>query len=475
MRQKPQIRRWALRGVPAVAVLAIVAVAAVFTMPVQGVSDNQASHLALVRALASGTATIDSYAQTTDDKVRLDGHVYSNKAPGLALSTVPAYLALDAAGVPEAARRAAARRGNAQRDADRGLAWAVGLAGNVLPAVVLLGLVCALGNRVAFGFGPAAAVTLGLGTLLLPFSTMLFAHALSALLGFAAFAVLWAERRGPPRLALLAVAGTLAGLAVTTEYTVGIVAVVLGVYSLARGPWLRRAAAYGAGAVAGVLPLAIYNTLAFGSPAHVSYEGVEAQSSGLFGVRLPDLGVAWDLLAGERGLFTLSPVLAMAVVGLFAMHRDGKRSEAYVVAAICAGLFAANSGFYLDPGASGADNHPFGGFSPGPRLLVPMLPFMALGLAAAYRRLPRVTAVLALLSAARMLLATLTEPLVGPDTGVWAERLSRGDFTATVFTEAGLGNGWLAIAPVLGAAAGAGVLAYLAARWAPEPGQAAGP
>lgn len=472
MRQKPN-QPWALHGVSVVGVLAILTVAAAFTMPVQGVSDNQASHLALVRALASGTTTIDRYAATTDDKVRFDGHVYSNKAPGLALSTVPAYVVIDAAGVPEAARRAAARRGNAKRDSDRGLAWAVGLAGNVLPAVLLLALVCVLGNRVAFGLGPAAAVTLGLGTLLLPFSTMLFAHALSALLGFAGFTVLWTERRGPPRLALVAAAGLLGGLAITTEYTVGVVAVVLGVYALARGPWLRRAAAYVAGAVAGVLPLAIYNTFAFGSPAHVSYEGVRAQSSGLFGVRPPDLGVAWDLLIGGRGLFALSPVLVMAIPGLFIMHRRGMKAEVYAIAAVCAGLFAVNAGFYLDPGMRGADNHPFGGFSPGPRLLVPMLPFMALGLAAAYRRFPRLTAVLAVVSAARMLLATLTEPLVGSDTSVWVDRLSKGDFTATVFTEAGLGNGWAAIAPVLAAAAAAGVLAFLAAR--PVRGQRAGP
>lgn len=210
--------------------------------------------------------------------------------------------------------------------------------------------------------------------------------------------------------------------------------------------------------------MAVYNTLAFGSPAHISYEGVEAQGSGLFGVRLPDPEVAWDLLAGDRGLFTLSPVLAMALLGLFVVHRTGMRAEAFTAAAICAGLFAANAGFYLDPGTPGANDHPFGGSSPGPRLLVPMLPFMALGLAAAYRRFPRVTGALAVVSAARMLLATLTEPLVGSDTGVWRDRLADADFTATVFTEGGLGNGWAAIVPVLAAATGAGVLALLSAR-----------
>ena len=45
-----------------------------------------------------------------------------------------------------------------------------------------------------------AAVTLGAGTLLLPFSTLLFAHVLSTFLGFAAFTFLWAERELRPAL-----------------------------------------------------------------------------------------------------------------------------------------------------------------------------------------------------------------------------------------------------------------------------------
>lgn len=444
--------------------LAIVAVAVVFAMPVQGVSDNQASHLALVRALSTGTAAIDEHAATTADKVRLDGHWYSNKAPGLAFASLPAYMVLDAAGVPDAARRAAARRGDPERDADRGLAWAVGLAGNVLPAIGVLVLVLLLGNRVAPRCGTAAAVTLGLSTLLLPFATMLFAHALSALLAFAAFALLWSERRGPERPWLLVAAGALAGLAVVTEYTVGLVGAVLGVYALSRRLAPARAAAYAAGAVAGALPLLAYNALAFGSPLHVSYEGVEAQGSGLFGVRLPQPDVAWDILVSDRGLLTLSPVLALAVVGIVLMARRGFRAEAWVVAAVAAGMLAMNAGFYLDSGAPGAENHPFGGFSPGPRLLVPMLPFLALGLAASYRRFPRLTLALAVISAGRTLLATLTEPLVGPDTGVWRDRLADSDFTATVVTELGAGHGWAAVIPILAAAAAAAVLAYVATR-----------
>lgn len=429
-------------------------------MPVQGVSDNQASHLALVRALSSGTTQIDEHARTTADKVRFDGHFYSNKAPGLALASLPVYTAFEAAGGPRAARRAAER----PRDDDRGTAWAVGLATTVLATLALLLLVTRLGNRVERGRGAAAAVTLGLGTLLLPFSTLLFAHALSALLGFAAFALLWRERNGPQRHVLVGAAGVLGGLGVTTEYTLAVVVMVLGAYALARRGTLRRAAAYGAGALIGLLPLLAYNALAFGSPLRISYSGVPGQSAGLFGVRPPRPEVALDLLFGHKGLLILSPVLAAAAVGLVLMARRGMRAEALTSAGVATGLLIVNAGFYLDDGTPGASDHPFGGFSPGPRLLVPVLPFLALGLARAYGRFPRVTLVLAVASAVRMLVATLTEPLVSQDTAPWWERLAAGDFTATVLTELGAGHGWLAVAPVLAAALAAATLAAVAAR-----------
>ena len=126
------------------------------------------------------------------------------------------------------------------------MVWALGLVGVVLPAFVLLLLVRSVAERIEPGYGTAAAVALGAGTLILPFSTLFFSHVLSAMLAFAAFAVLWRERAGPPRLLLVAAAGALAGFAIATEYPLGLAAVVLGVYamrrSLRRGAGVRRRA-----------------------------------------------------------------------------------------------------------------------------------------------------------------------------------------------------------------------------------------
>jgi hypothetical protein len=162
--------------------LAIACLGLAYATVIQSFSWNQTSHYALIRSLAHGTARIDRYANETNDKARHRGHWYSSRAPGLAILSVPAYGALTALRVP-----ALAHDMKAQRNADE-MVWALGLWGAVLPALVLLALVRAAADRLEPGYGTAAAVTLGLGSLVLPLGTLLFSHVLAACLGFGAFA-----------------------------------------------------------------------------------------------------------------------------------------------------------------------------------------------------------------------------------------------------------------------------------------------
>src|SRR5207342_872382 len=101
---------------------------------------------------------------------------------------------------------------------------------------------------------------------------------LSALLGFAAFFVLWRERRGPPRLWLVGGAGVLAGLAVVVEYPLAICGAVVGIYAAVRSHVVRRSIAYAGGVVLGVTPLLLYQQWAFGSPFHPSYSNAILES-----------------------------------------------------------------------------------------------------------------------------------------------------------------------------------------------------
>jgi hypothetical protein len=472
--------------------LAILVLGLAYALVMQPLGWAQTSHYALVRALSDGTPKIDKYHWETRDKAWYQGHYYAVKGPGLALFTLPLYEGLHAVNGESASRWAArearanaagrwsaggrpnglyghslqrALRVRTEVEQETGMVWALGLLGAVVPAVLLLLIVRALAERVEPGLGTAAAVMLGVATLVLPFATLFFSHLLAALLGFGAFALLWREREAAPRIGLVALAGLLAGLAVTTEYPLAIVGGLVGLYAIARGDVIRRGLAYAGGALAGVVPLAAYNLWAFGSLTHNSYkDAVKVQGlsghavlglndSGFFGIGLPSGHALLQLLFAPRGLLVLSPVLVLSVAGIALLYRRGKRAEALTIASVSLAFLAYNSGYYL----------PFGGGSPGPRFLIPILPFLAVPLALAFRRYPAVTLALAVPSTVLMMVATTTQPLIGFDwTGYWAHVLDLASFEHTVATVLGAGNGWGGIAPFAAAIAAAIALAVSA-------------
>jgi hypothetical protein len=438
--------------------LAVLALAVVYAAPIQPVGWNETAHYALVQALADGTPIIDDYLDSapTGDKVRIDGHWYSDRAPGLALWSMPAYEALAAVGL---AGEAPVRVG--PHENDRAI-WLLGLWGTVLPGFVLLLLVRSVAERVEPGLGTLAAVAVGCGTLLLPFATMFFAHVFAATLLFGAFAILFGERRrtGPPLRWALGAAGLLAGFAITTEYPSALVAVVLAGYLLAgerrlRGA-LERLWPYVLGGAVGALPLALYNQWAFDSVTKVAYSGLPDHQHGFFGIGTPDLGVTVQLLFTSRGLLTLAPVLVVAAIGVVLMHKRGWRPEALAFGAIALLLLVYNSGYFL----------PFGGHDPGPRFLILGLPFAGVALAPAFARFPGPAVALAGVSLTTMLIPTMTGPAVpsDPEAGIWTERLGDGHLQATVLTGLGVDSDWLAWAPVLAVLTAALFLAARASR-----------
>ncbi|MCU0314083.1 MAG: hypothetical protein MUC84_08495, partial [Solirubrobacteraceae bacterium] len=422
------------------------------------------------------------------DKSWTNGHFFSVKAPGLPAALLPAYAGLEAVGAPALSRELAenARESGARQWTYRGLnvsaygydperatrvkrqlenqaplIWALGLLGSVLPAIGLLLVVRMLAERLRPGTGTLTALSLGTATLVMVFAVQLFGHVAATLLAFGAFALLWREREGErERGGLVALAGVLSGLAVVTEYPLALAGAICGLYALSRPSVLARGARgvvgrgglYAAGVVAGVLPLLAYNLWAFGSLGTMSYDNaVDRQgftghdtlglnSGGFFGITWPDGRVALELLVSPRGLVALTPIVALAAYGVWLMHRRGRRAEAWTIAAITLAFFVYDTGYWL----------PFGGGSPGPRFLIPVLPFLILGLAETWRRLPATTLALSAVGATVMLFATLTYPLIGTGSiWQWWARVENGEFQHTLLTVLGLGNGPGPVFPVV--------------------------
>jgi hypothetical protein len=456
----------------------------------------QLAHFGQVRALADGQAQIDPWHWETNDKAWVDGHFYSVKGPGMpALATLP-YMAIKALGGEKLARAAVDNERqtphpkwhpdsvvpleNVGYDVQRGLrvqarveeetpiVWGLTLIAAVIPGVLMLLGVRWAADRFVPGYGTAAAITLGLATIVMTFSAEFFSHVVSAALAFAAFCVLMKERDGPARRWPVFAAGLLAGLAVTFEFQTGLVGVVLIFYALVRrSDRIQRAASYAAGAVLGAAPMLAFNAWAFGSPLKLAYSDAVAfpgrsghdvlglNSDGFFGITAPRFDSAFDLLFAGRGLIAMTPIIVMAVVGVFMMRRK-HRAEANTILAIAAVYFIYNSGYWL----------PYGGGTPGPRFLIPALPFVALGLAYAYRRLPALTLGLAIPSALFMVVGTLTYPLIGKQgMGTWADWLVQGRLEHTVLTAFGVTNAWLALAPFFAA-----ILLAIVLAWRATPG-----
>jgi hypothetical protein len=454
----------------------------------------QMAHFDQVQAFSKGRPEIDQWQWDTNDKAWVDGHFYSVKSPGTAALTTLPYMAIKALGGDKLARAAV---DNEKRTAhhqwysdnviplenygynvERGLrvqaivqhdtpiVWALTLIAAVIPAVLMLLCVRWAADRFVPGYGTAAAITLGVATIVMTFAAEFFSHVISAGLAFAAFCVLMKERDGPPSWKSVALAGLLAGLAVTFEFQTGLVGVVLFGYALSRRvEWPRRSAAYAAGAFAGALPMLAFNLWAFGNPLKLAYGDAVAfpgvtghdvlglNSHGFFGITAPRFDSAVDLLIAGRGLLVLTPIVVMAVVGVLLMRRDGHRAEANTILAVAAVYFLYNSGYWL----------PFGGGTPGPRFLIPALPFVAVGLAFAYKRLPALTLGLAIPSALMMGIGTVTYALIGRQgIGTWADWLMEGKLEHTVLSAFGVTNAWLAIAPFAAAVLMAVVLAIRA-------------
>ena len=316
----------------------------------------------------AGTWNIDPWKDQTNDEAVLNGHYYSDKAPGTSLIGIPVYAIYKAIMLGPGGK------------IDYTLARYVIRLLTLLPLCLAAAALCmvylARIKTSPLAFAPAWL----LGTVAFPFSVMLFGHQYAACLLVIAFVALHALKSDPNRpgaWAFTVVAGLACALAIVTEYPAALIALPLGLYYLALEKRLVRILVFGlAGAVLPAVVLLGYNFAIFGDPLHIGYQGVtddyyvQAMSRGFIGVAMPTWEALWEItFSPAGGLFFTAPWLLFALPGLVLMlGTRGQRAEFLLFSGITAIYLAFNAG-YWEPG---------GAMSFGPRHLIPCVPFVAL-------------------------------------------------------------------------------------------------
>ncbi len=347
---------------------------------------NQNSRFDLLRAIVERhTLQIDAYQTNTGDKAHFEGHYYSEKAPGLVFLAVPFAIAA----------RAGMRGEGVDPDSPRAeyaLSYIVTACVVALPTALACICLFFLALRFGASMGGAAftTVVMAIGTPMLAYASLFWAHALvGACLVFAFAAALKVGESPNPRGYFwwaLAV-GLAAGWATATEYPAAPVSALLAFFAL-RQAWCRGAAArwrviagvgLGAAICAGALFWYLYAAFGALRPSYSYYDPNSfsfMQQQGYMGLTYPHPDRLLKLLFGcSRGLLFASPVMAGAVVGLWLLGKQF-RATACVAGTIGVYYFLFNASFYWWKA----------GLTFGPRYAGACIPLLCLGLGIAWTR-----------------------------------------------------------------------------------------
>jgi len=308
------------------------------------------------------------------------GRIYPNKPPAASLAAAAAY-ALTRAFHPQPTLRL--------------YTWWARLLGGVLPT---LALVAFLWRRFAAALGPrplAAALFFYVwATPAAAYAHLFYGHQLAACaLTVGAILLLDSVRAG--HSARAALAGLIAALAVTIEYSAAFAALPIAAWLFvqvhtqrasrpltdAPRPSANARAAFAAlvGALAPIFALAAYHTHAFGGPLRTGYHHVlDPTFAALHGQGLLGLGAPrWSsfyaqILAPGAGLLFWAPLILLGALGLaLGARRDPQhRPHRALLLALFLLMIALAAGLTFT-----------GGWRVGPRYLVAVMPGAALGLA----------------------------------------------------------------------------------------------
>jgi hypothetical protein len=370
---------------------------------------NTASRLMLTYAMVDrGRVDITGLDRQTGDKALLRGRYYSDKLPGYPmLAALPYVCAKWAFQLPPHPLGA---------DPDKCKYWradywiTLGTSGLITAGTAALLVVLALELGCSPGAANLVGLAYGLSTPAYVYATLAYGHQASAFALLASFLLI---RGTSPRFVglRLVLAGFLTALGSVIELQLAPVSAILGLYLLIEVLNRRyRPGGLGlfvVGAAIPTLAMLVYNQVAFGSPwemgyfHHVTFAYVHHRGNPL-GLRSPDWRKLGPLLCGRyRGLLFYAPILILALPGWILLLLRRRWSLAIVSLLVCASVLLVNLSY---PEWTG-------GWSTGPRLLLPLIPFAMIPVAAllgaggrSRRAVTWIAAALALIGGVEMLL-----------------------------------------------------------------------
>ena len=374
---------------------------------------SQNSRLNMVVAVVDdGSFEIGKYYKNTTDYAKIDGKYYSDKAPGISFLAIPLYYGLNLAlKLPiiksltdrlerseafQSTLRATGSGVNEQKVKFALLLIISSFMLGALPTAVLCVLVYEFSKKVTEDEVASilTACSFGLLSHVFAYANMLYGHNLCGCILFGVFSILFnldpafaAPTHQPSKpiskLALFGV-GLLLGLSVITEYTTALVVIVLFVYAT-WVLWKRKQlpqlfwVALGGAIFVGVLMA--YNAMLWHNPFETGYKYSELwqaeHSTGFMSITFPHITAIWGITFGIfRGLFVLAPVMLLPLAGFVIWFRQRRfRAAFWVCVASILAYFTFNSSSVMWSG----------GFTIGPRYLVPAMSFYAVGMGFALR------------------------------------------------------------------------------------------
>jgi len=391
------------------ALIVFLLLAFVFVYFYQDGGPNGNSRFSLIFAsVQERRLSIDNYIYKTDtftkDRSFFNGHYYSDKAVGPAVIGAalyaPVYLI----------NRVFHLSNPSPRDLKVIFTFLIiGFPSAIAGSLMYILCLYLSGNRFR-SFLTTLAISLG--TMCFPFSVLFFSHQLTSSLLFSAFFMIFFLKESPRSrgYGYLFLIGLLLGWALISEYPAAVIILALVAYYISviwkKHPY-RHWHAFLMPFLGGVIPILIQllnNKVSFDNFFSIGYSNLQNQffmssmSQGLAGISWPNLNVLYyTTFHPGMGLFWESPVLLLSFIGAGTMFFQRRyRGEAILAACIISFYPVILSGYFAW----------WGGWSFGPRHLIPMLPFFGLFLIFVPKQLKWPFLALTLVSIGQMLIVT---------------------------------------------------------------------